>query len=136
MSTISWRSAVSGKWGYGSNWNWGLAPTASDGVLIALPGAFAVTIDGPAVASSLSFALGPGVSANRDGRSGKLLFAQSKMGLALDGESWTTIDVEAGATLDLGGSPTSVALLTGAGTLMASNAIGENLTVGGGQFGG
>ena len=85
-------------------------------------------------ASSVTLAFN--ASASLDVRSGSLTFDSFELGLAAAQEAWTSIDVESGATLDLGGSPTTIDTLSGFGVLTSSGGVGEDVTVGGGAFGG
>ena len=51
---LTWVNAAGGNWNTGANWDTGVAPTASDHVLIDLDGTYAVTVDAASTARSLS----------------------------------------------------------------------------------
>ncbi len=55
-------------------------------------------------------------------------------GLAFLSSTWNSVDIEAGATLDLAGVPSSFSNLTGSGTLTASET--SSVTIAGGTFSG
>jgi hypothetical protein len=67
-----------------------------------------------------------------DVRGGDLVFGNYDEGLTELSSAWNSVDIEAGATLDLAGVPSSFSNLTGDGTLMGSST--SPVTIGGGQF--
>jgi hypothetical protein len=81
-----------------------------------------------------SFQLSGGTPDNLDIRDGELVFGNIDDGLAFLSSAWNSVDIEAGATLDLGGVPSSFDNLTGGGTLTGSET--SSVTIGGGTFSG
>jgi hypothetical protein len=69
---------------------------------------------------------------NLDVRAGDLVFGNYDEGFAALSSAWSSADIEAGATLDLAGVPTSFSSLAGGGTLTASST--SLVTIAGGQF--
>jgi hypothetical protein len=67
-----------------------------------------------------------------DIRAGNLVFGNIDEGLTALSSAWSSVDIEAGATLDLAGVPSSFSNLTGGGTLTGSST--SSVTIGGGQF--
>ena len=81
-----------------------------------------------------SFQLSGGTPDNLDIRDGELVFGNIDDGLAFLSSAWNSLDIEAGATLDLAGVPSSFGNLTGSGTLTGSET--SSVTIGGGTFSG
>jgi hypothetical protein len=81
-----------------------------------------------------SFQLSGGTPDDLDIRDGELVFANIDDGLAFLSSTWNSVDIEAGATLDLAGVPSSFSNLTGSGTLTASET--SSVTIAGGTFSG
>jgi hypothetical protein len=67
-----------------------------------------------------------------DVRAADLVFGNFDDGLTVLSSTWNSVDIEAGATLDLAGVPSSFSNLTGGGTLTSSST--SLVTIGGGQF--
>jgi FG-GAP-like repeat len=69
-----------------------------------------------------------------DIRAGELIFGNFDEGLTALSSAWNSVDIEAGATLDLAGVPSSFNTLAGSGTLTGSAT--SLVTIGGGYFSG
>ena len=79
-----------------------------------------------------SFQLAGASPYNLDIRAGELVFGNFDEGLTALSSAWSSVDIEAGATLDLAGVPSSFSNLAGGGTLTGSST--SHVTIGGGQF--
>ena len=79
-----------------------------------------------------SFQLAGASPDNLDIRAGELVFGNFDEGLTALSSAWSSVDIEAGATLDLAGVPSSFSNLAGGGTLTGSST--SSVTIGGGQF--
>ena len=44
MTVINWKTAISGSWTLGSNWDLGAVPGSNDDVIIGVAGAYTVTL--------------------------------------------------------------------------------------------
>ena len=71
---------------------------------------------------------------NLDIRDGDLVFGNFDEGFTVLSSAWNSVDIEAGATLDLAGVPSSFSNLAGGGTLTGS--LTSLVTIGGGRFSG
>jgi hypothetical protein len=69
-----------------------------------------------------------------DIRAEELVFGNFDLGLTALSSAWNSVDIEAGATLDLAGVPSSFSTLAGSGTLTGSTT--SFVTIGGGYFSG
>ncbi len=58
---VSWISATSGNWSDGARWSGGVAPTAADTALIAVPGTYTVTLDVHPTVAAFAFGAASGV---------------------------------------------------------------------------
>jgi hypothetical protein len=67
-----------------------------------------------------------------DVRAGGLVFGSYDDGLTALSSAWSSVDIEAGATLNLAGVPSSFSTLSGGGTLTSRSTT--LVTIGGGQF--
>jgi predicted Zn-dependent protease len=108
-STITWQNAVSADWTVGTDWTGGIAPTLGDTVVLAVPGAYDVTV-----------AAGETITA--------LLLAQSTGTLTVDGQlrfssTTGTNTIAAGATLDGGGAFNTGGILSISNTLLNQGVI-------------
>ena len=88
--------------------------------------------DGTIVWAPTSFQLLGASSDQLDIRGGDLVFGNFDEGLTALSSAWRSTDIEAGATLDLAGVPSSFDTLVGGGTLTGSTT--SHVTIGGGQF--
>jgi hypothetical protein len=88
--------------------------------------------DGTILWEPTSFQLAGASPYNLDIRAGELVFGNFDEGFAALSSAWNSVDIEAGATLDLAGVPSSFSNLAGGGTLTGSST--SSVTIGGGQF--
>jgi hypothetical protein len=88
--------------------------------------------DGTILWEPASFQLAGASPYNLDIRAGELVFGNFDEGFAALSSAWNSVDIEAGATLDLAGVPSSFSNLAGGGTLTGSST--SSVTIGGGQF--
>jgi hypothetical protein len=88
--------------------------------------------DGTILWEPTSFQLAGASPYNLDIRAGELVFGNFDEGFAALSSAWNSVDIEAGATLDLAGVPSSFSNLAGGGTLTGSST--SLVTIGGGQF--
>ena len=88
--------------------------------------------DGTILWKPTSFQLAGASPDNLDIRAGELVFGNFDEGLTALSSAWSSVDIEAGATLDLAGVPSSFSNLAGGGTLTGSST--SLVTIGGGQF--
>jgi len=88
--------------------------------------------DGTILWKPSSFQLAGASPYNLDIRAGELVFGNFDEGFAALSSAWNSVDIEAGATLDLAGVPSSFSNLAGGGTLRGSST--SSVTIGGGQF--
>jgi fibronectin-binding autotransporter adhesin len=88
--------------------------------------------DGTILWQPTSFLLAGASPYNLDIRAGGLAFGNFDEGFAALSSAWNSVDIEAGATLDLAGIPSSFSNLAGGGTLTGSST--SSVTIGGGQF--
>ena len=88
--------------------------------------------DGTILWAPTSFQLLGASSDQLDVRGGDLVFGNFDEGLTALSSAWSSVDIGAGATLDLAGVPSSFSNLAGGGTLTGSST--SHVTIGGGQF--
>jgi FG-GAP-like repeat len=88
--------------------------------------------DGTILWKPTSFQLASASPDNLDIRAGELVFGNFDEGFAALSSAWNSVDIEAGATLDLAGIPSSFSNLAGGGILTGSST--SHVTIGGGQF--
>lgn len=88
--------------------------------------------DGTILWEPTTFQLSGASPYNLDVRAGELVFGNFDEGFAALASAWNSVDIEAGATLDLAGVPSSFSNLAGSGTLTGSST--SLVTIGGGQF--
>jgi hypothetical protein len=88
--------------------------------------------DGTILWAPTSFQLLGASSDQLDVRAGELVFGNFDEGMTVLSSAWNSVDIEAGAALDLAGVPSSFSNLAGGGTLTGSST--SHVTIGGGQF--
>jgi hypothetical protein len=88
--------------------------------------------DGTILWDPTSFQASSGSPYQLDVRAGDLVFGNFDEGMTALSSAWSSVDIETGATLDLGGVPSSFSNLTGGGTLTGSAT--SLATIGGGTF--